>query len=74
MDGDTSTSDTVMLFGLNLEDNSIRVSKELLNKISERVYKIMLNLAKQIVSDGEGISKLIEVEVNNAISQKLALL
>ena len=72
VDGDTSTSDTLMLFGLNLEDNNIRVSKELLKKISERVYKLMLNLAKQIVSDGEGISKLIEVEVNNAISQNQA--
>ena len=32
----------------------------------------MLNLAKQIVSDGEGISKLIEIEVLEARSFKQA--
>ena len=34
--------------------------------ISAGLNKIMLNLAKQIVSDGEGITKLIEVNLINA--------
>jgi glutamate N-acetyltransferase/amino-acid N-acetyltransferase len=42
------------------------MSNTLLKKISKNVHDIMLNLSKQIVSDGEGISKLIEVTVSNA--------
>jgi len=72
VDGDTSTSDTVMLFGLSSDNKSVKANKVLLKKISEKVYKIMLNLAKQIVSDGEGISKLIEVEVHNAKTEDQA--
>ena len=66
VDGDTSTSDTVMLFGLNSNNDKIKINKNLLKKISEKVYLVMHNLAKQIVSDGEGISKLIEVNVKDA--------
>ncbi|PPR44240.1 MAG: Arginine biosynthesis bifunctional protein ArgJ [Alphaproteobacteria bacterium MarineAlpha5_Bin6] len=72
VDGDTSTSDTVMLFGLKSNNDKIRINKVLLSKISQKVYSIMLNLAKQIVSDGEGISKLIEVNVNNALNKNQA--
>ena len=67
VDGDTSTSDTVMLFSINNKTKN-KVSKNLLNKISKSVKLVMENLSKQIVSDGEGISKLIEVNVNNALS------
>ena len=31
----------------------------------------MLNLSKQIVMDGEGAKKFIEINVNNAKSEKL---
>ncbi len=66
VDGDTSTSDTVMLFSTGLKKRKIIMNNNLLNQISTRVNKIMLSLSKQIVSDGEGISKLIEVTVSNA--------
>ena len=42
------------------------MNNNLLNIISARVNDIMLSLSKKIVSDGEGISKLIEVTVFNA--------
>ncbi len=67
VDGDTSTSDTVMLFSINNKKKN-KVSKNLFNEISKSVKLVMENLSKQIVSDGEGISKLIEVNVNNALS------
>ena len=35
-------------------------------------YEIMLNLAKQIVKDGEGAKKFIQINVLNAISLKAA--
>jgi len=66
VDGDTSTSDTIMLFSTGLKNPKIKMNNSLLNKISEKVSDIMLSLSKQIVSDGEGISKLIEVTVSNA--------
>ena len=36
------------------------------------LQRILLNLAKQIVSDGEGAKKFITVRVNNARSQQMA--
>ena len=66
VDGDTSTSDTIMLFSTGLKKPKITMNNNLLKKISARVNDIMLGLSKQIVSDGEGISKLIEVTVSNA--------
>ena len=72
VDGDTSTSDTIMLFSTGLKNPKIIMNNNLLNKISARVNDIMLSLSKQIVSDGEGISKLIEVTVSNAINKTQA--
>ena len=66
VDGDTSTSDTVMLFSTGISSKKLILNKKLIYKISLGVEKIMYDLSKQIVSDGEGISKLIEVNVINA--------
>ena len=64
VDGDTSTSDTVMLFSIPPTNNKKNIiNNSLLKRISNGVQKVMLNLSKQIVSDGEGISKLIEVSI-----------
>jgi len=69
VDGDTSTNDTVLLMANGLAEN------KLIDKKDEDYYKF-LNclqyvaeyLAKCIVKDGEGATKMIEVEVKNAIS------
>ena len=66
VDGDTSTSDTVMLFSLGNNNKLLNKDSKLKKSISLSVKKVMLNLSKQIVCDGEGISKLIEVNVLNA--------
>ena len=72
VDSDTSTSDTVMLFSLsNIQQNAIINSRELF-KISQAVKKVMSNLALQVVSDGEGISKLIQINISGAKSYKQA--
>ncbi len=68
VDGDTSTSDTVMLFSLSNEDEKKINDLKSLNKISNTLKNVMSNLALQIVSDGEGISKLIEVNVTGSKS------
>ena len=63
VDSDTSTSDTVMLFSnpdkeINLKDNYLKLSKF--------VNDVMKELAIKIISDGEGVKKLIKVNVTDA--------
>ena len=66
VDGDTSTSDTLLLFSLlNIKEKIISNKKDI-DKISNALKEVMFNLAFQIVSDGEGISKLIKVNVSGA--------
>lgn len=60
VDGDTSTNDTVMLLS-NATANSFH--KE---AFQEALEKIMLFLAKEIVRDGEGATKLVTYKVTGA--------
>ena len=72
VDGDTSTSDTVMLFSL-FEKNEKNINKSSdIKKLQKSLRDVMSNLSLQIVSDGEGISKLIQIDVQKAISYKQA--
>ena len=66
VDGDTSTSDTIMMFSTGLKHSKIKMNRSFFNLLSLGVHSVMLSLSKQIVSDGEGISKLIEVRVTGA--------
>ena len=72
VDGDTSTSDTLMLFSLSKNNEKKIISEAILKKIEISLKKIMHNLALQVVSDGEGISKLIEVYVSGGKTYKQA--
>ena len=71
VDGDTSTNDTVILFSL-FKNNQKPIQN--LTKISSAIQDVMHDLSLQIVCDGEGISKLIKVNVLNAKSYKQASL
>ena len=72
VDSDTSTSDTLMLFSLSSQNQKKIKSLSIIKKISNELKKVMSDLALQIISDGEGISKLIEVKVNGAKTYKQA--
>ena len=72
VDSDTSTSDTLMLFSLSSQNQKIIKSPNIINKISNALKEVMSDLALQIISDGEGISKLIEVRVSGAKTYKQA--
>ncbi len=65
VDSDTSTSDTLMLFSIKNKNINLKKIKNL-NKISAAVNNVMHNLSQQIIKDGEGLSKLIQVNVINA--------
>ena len=64
-DGDTSTNDMVTIFSTGKTKhpkiNSINDVK--LNDFDLALNKVLLNLAKRVVADGEGASKFIEIEV-----------
>jgi len=69
IDGDTSTNDTVLLLangmsGVSLEKEASR------NKFQETLDEIMIGLAKMVVKDGEGATKLVEITVKGAASDE----
>jgi len=67
IDGDTSTNDTLLLMANGLSGTIIRNAsqKDIFLKV---LGEVLLDLAKQIVSDGEGVTKLVEVNVHGAAS------
>lgn len=73
VDGDMSTNDTVMLFAVgNKKLEKVKIKTKNFRLISNSIKKAMTKLALQIVCDGEGISKLIEVNVFNAQNKNQA--
>ncbi len=67
IDGDTSTNDTVMVMANGLSGALIQSAahKNIFQKILDEVF---LYLAKQLVRDGEGVTKLVEIIVRGAVS------
>tara|TARA_Y100000817_G_C16850728_1_gene541973 strand:- start:1124 stop:2428 length:1305 start_codon:yes stop_codon:yes gene_type:complete len=74
VDNDTSTNDMVAIFSTNkVKTGKIyNVLDPKLKDFDNALQRLMLNLAKQIVSDGEGAKKFITVRVTNARSQQMA--
>ena len=74
VDSDTSTSDTCMLFATGKADNKDCTSIDdlALQDFRAALNDLMLDLAIQVVRDGEGASKLIRVNVTGAQSDKSA--
>jgi len=83
VDSDTSTSDTVLLFATGTameqvaEDGKpvtpiVRAGDPRLREFRAALSDLMLDLAHQVVRDGEGASKFIEIKVCGAASHKAA--
>lgn len=74
VDSDTSTSDTVLLFATGKADIDPITSPrdKRLKPLKEALNTLTLNLAHQIVRDGEGAHKFVEVNVVGARSAKSA--
>jgi glutamate N-acetyltransferase/amino-acid N-acetyltransferase len=71
IDGDMSTNDTVLIMANGLAGNSLmRLKSKELDKFSNALSDITYELSKMIVKDGEGATKLIEVEVKNAKNER----
>ncbi|WP_281347109.1 bifunctional glutamate N-acetyltransferase/amino-acid acetyltransferase ArgJ [Virgibacillus doumboii] len=68
VDGDTSTNDTVMLMGNGQASNKPVTEQDYENfqLFTDALTVVCKSLAKQIARDGEGATKLIEVQVTGA--------
>jgi glutamate N-acetyltransferase/amino-acid N-acetyltransferase len=70
VDGDTSTNDTVIVMSNGQSDAPlIRSGSEESRIFRCALHKVMLELAKMIVADGERVTKFVEIRVRNARTQ-----
>ena len=74
VDSDTSTNDLVGLFATGKVKNAkiYNVLDPKLQEFETALYKLCLNLAKQIIVDGEGAKKFITINVIGARSINMA--
>ena len=68
VDSDTSTSDSLLMAatgasGVNAQDNV---------DFAAALHKLMLDLSQQVVRDGEGATKLVEIAVTGAVDDSVA--
>jgi glutamate N-acetyltransferase/amino-acid N-acetyltransferase len=74
VDSDTSTSDTVLLFATG-QTRHARIPAEggaILRDFATQLDALLLELALQVIRDGEGAQKLVRIDVSGAVSSKSA--
>jgi len=71
-DGDTSTNDMVSLFATGSAKNTMinNINDERILNFDKSLHNVLLNLAKRVTADGEGASKFITINVENAKTEK----
>src|SRR6516162_6091098 len=75
VDSDTSTSDTLMIFATGAAQDAPRIDDAADPRAAafrRALDKLLRNLAQQVVRDGEGARKFIEVNVEGAATRKAA--
>ena len=74
VDSDTSTSDTVLLFATGATEHPHvgKDGRKLLRPFRDALDSLLLDLALQVVRDGEGAQKLVRIDVTGAVSGKSA--
>jgi glutamate N-acetyltransferase/amino-acid N-acetyltransferase len=75
VDSDTSTSDTLMLFATGKGARHTAIAKASDRKLLDfrrQLDALLLDLALQVVKDGEGAQKLIRIDVTGAETDKAA--
>jgi glutamate N-acetyltransferase / amino-acid N-acetyltransferase len=77
IDGDTSTSDTLLAFATgaaaaNGAPKISRASDPRLKAFTKALGAVLADLAEQVARDGEGARKLVEIIVEGAVSKKSA--
>ncbi len=69
IDGDTSTNDTVLILANGLS-GAVITSQDHKDLFQDVLNDVLMRLAEMIVKDGEGASKLVEITVKGAVSDK----
>ena len=70
VDGDTSTNDMVVVLANAQADNKmISVDSKDYNQFADALREVCISLARQIVSDGEGATRMFTVNVSGAPSK-----
>ncbi len=66
-DSDTSTNDMISIFSTGKKKHSQikNINDDKIKNFDEALNKVLLNLAKRVVADGEGASKFITINVLN---------
>jgi glutamate N-acetyltransferase / amino-acid N-acetyltransferase len=75
IDGDTSTSDTLLVFATGAARGAPKISQAndpRLKGFRKAFEMVLADLAEQVARDGEGARKLVEIEVEGAVSKKSA--
>jgi glutamate N-acetyltransferase/amino-acid N-acetyltransferase len=75
VDGDTSTSDTLMAFATGAAAGAPKISRASdprLKAFTKAFHAVLADLAEQVARDGEGARKLVEIIVEGAVSKKSA--
>lgn len=74
VDGDTSTSDTVLVFATGKAGNApiTELSDPRIRPFKRILTKVLKDLALMIVKDGEGISKFVTIRVTGARGKRAA--
>jgi len=71
VDGDTSTNDMVIALANGCSGiESIKSGTEAYDTFSQNLYNILKKLSIDIVRDGEGATKLVEITVDGALNDK----
>ena len=78
VDSDTSTSDTVLVFATGAGEG-VSASPQITDAASHdgkafaaALHDVMLDLAHQVVRDGEGLSKFVQIDVTGAENDEAA--
>jgi glutamate N-acetyltransferase/amino-acid N-acetyltransferase len=75
IDGDTSTSDTLMMYATGKAEGCPKISRAAdpkLKAFKKALLMVLANLSEQVARDGEGARKLVEIVVEGAVSKASA--
>ncbi|MCX7717792.1 MAG: bifunctional glutamate N-acetyltransferase/amino-acid acetyltransferase ArgJ [Candidatus Sumerlaeaceae bacterium] len=66
VDGDTSTNDTALIFASGASRLRVEPGTAVFDAFEQALLRVLQSLARQLARDGEGATKLIEIEVAGA--------
>jgi glutamate N-acetyltransferase/amino-acid N-acetyltransferase len=72
IDGDMSTNDTVLVLANGASGFEVRTTQHIA-EFTEALTQVCIDLAKQLVRDGEGVTKFVEIDITGARDESAAV-